>query len=154
MGRPYPATTGAISVAATPAFAVPPGGAHAAAQPPQPAQRLGRTDGRMGFVLGIDPHAARWSVEMPENCPSTNRMRVFDELDLGISNADKKHLRLLPSSAIEYRQKDRSFCQPARHIFAGAITHVELHERCVCARGAAARCCQRGSTTPTNTTDT
>jgi len=82
----------------------------------------------MGFVLDIDPHAARRSVEIPENCPAINRMSVFNEPALGISNADKKHLRLLTSRAIEYCQKDRPFWQQARHIIAGAITYLELHE--------------------------
>jgi len=85
----------------------------------------------MVFVLEIDSHAASWSVEMPKNCASINRMSVFNEPALGISSADKKHLRLKTSSAIEYCQKDRLFCQQARHIFAGAITYLELHEPCL-----------------------
>jgi len=82
----------------------------------------------MGCVLDADPHAARRSVEMPENCPSINHMSIIDEPALGISNADKKHLRLLTSRAVEYCQKDRPLCQQARHIIGGAITYVELHE--------------------------
>jgi len=82
----------------------------------------------MGFVLDIDPHAARRSVQMLENCPFINRMSVFDEPTLGVSNADKKNLRLSTSCAIEYCHKDRPFCQEARHITTGAITYLELHE--------------------------
>jgi len=33
----------------------------------------------MGSVLEIDSHAASWSVEMPKNCASINRMSVFNE---------------------------------------------------------------------------
>jgi len=111
----YPATSGATST---------PTGRHT----PLAAPRVGRTNGRMGFVLDEDAHAVRRTVPVPEGSPSVNRMQVFDVPALGIPGAEKKHINRLTKRAAEFFLNDRPFCQQARHVIAGAIIYLEQHE--------------------------
>jgi len=111
----YSATFGATSISI---------GRH----PPLAAPRVCRTNGRMGFVLDEDAHAARQTMPVPEGSPSVNRMQVSDMPALGIPGAEKKRINCLTKQAAEFFLNDRPFFQQGRHVIAGAIIYLEQRE--------------------------
>ena len=98
-------------------------------RPAKVGRRRFRTNGRMGFELDYDPHAARRTVDIPE-AKSVNRMKVFGSPALGIPISDAKRLRgLVRRAAADFVTGERqTFRTQSWDVLEKAITRLELDE--------------------------